>query len=87
MKAHPAYFTYIVACIDGTFYVGMTYDISRRLQQHNGIIKGGAKYTKYRQPVVLRYVEQHETYLLAARRERALKKLSHKQKEKLFHYV
>lgn len=31
-------------------YVGYTTDIKRRLRQHNGEIKGGAKYTRYGRP-------------------------------------
>ena len=83
MKVYPSYFTYILECIDGTFYVGMTHNIAQRIKQHNGIIKGGARYTRQRIPVTLRYYEQYETYKFAAYRERQLKKLTHKQKERL----
>lgn len=31
--------------VNGRTYLGVTNNINRRLRQHNGIIKGGAKYT------------------------------------------
>ena len=77
------YFTYLVRCSDGTYYAGSTTDIKKRLRQHNGEITGGAHYTKIRRPVVLSYIEEHETYSLARSGEAALKKLTRKQKEEL----
>lgn len=75
------FYTYIVSCADGTYYVGKTTDLEKRLQQHNGIKKGGAKYTRGRRPVQLQYFEKFETHREAAQREFALKLLTHKQKE------
>lgn len=39
------YLVYILKC-DNLTYVGMTNNFFRRWQQHNGILNGGAKYTK-----------------------------------------
>lgn len=39
------YLVYIIVC-DNLSYVGMTNDFLHRWQQHNGILTGGAKYTK-----------------------------------------
>jgi putative endonuclease len=39
------YLVYIIVC-DNLSYVGMTNNFLNRWQQHNGILKGGAKYTK-----------------------------------------
>ena len=38
-------FVYLLECTDGSTYVGATVDLNRRLRQHNGEIKGGAKRT------------------------------------------
>lgn len=75
------WYTYIVRCSDGSLYTGITNDLTRRMLQHN---QGkGAKYTKYRNPVVLVYNEQHETRSEASKREYAIKQLTKKEKEKL----
>ena len=43
------YLVYLIRCRNKS-YVGMTNDFWRRWRQHNGILKGGARYTtKYRQ--------------------------------------
>jgi predicted GIY-YIG superfamily endonuclease len=43
---------YIVRCSDETYYVGSTWDLDRRLWQHNHS-DDGAKYTRTRRPVTL----------------------------------
>ena len=44
---------YILECRDGSFYVGSTYDLERRLSEHNEGL--GASYTRRRRPVTLRW--------------------------------
>ncbi len=73
------YFVYIVQCADASFYTGCTNDIRRRLVEHNRL-KKGARYTKARRPVVLRYWERLGTNAKAKSRESAIKKLSRQEK-------
>ena len=51
-------FTYIVRCRDGTFYVGSTFDLDRRLTEHNAGF--GAAYTRPRRPVRLVWAAEFE---------------------------
>jgi predicted GIY-YIG superfamily endonuclease len=37
-------------------YVGITNNLSRRIQQHNGLLKGGAKYTSSKNYVWYYYI-------------------------------
>lgn len=74
-------YVYILECKDGTFYTGWTKDIKRRLAEHNSGL--GAKYTRGRYPVELRYVEEFETKEAAMSREFAIKKLSRAEKKQL----
>jgi putative endonuclease len=46
--------TYIVECRDQTFYVGSTYDLQRRVSEHN--LGFGAKYTRPRRRRPVRLV-------------------------------
>ena len=76
-------FTYILECSDGSYYTGKTYDLSQRLNQHNGLLSGGAKYTKPRRPVKLVHYELCATNKFACQREVAIKKLTRQQKKQL----
>ena len=80
MKIADSYYVYVAQCSDGTFYVGQTNDLSKRFEQHNGILNGGAHYTCNKRPIVCQYFETFGTRSLALKREYELKKLTHKQK-------
>jgi len=71
---------YVVECADGSYYTGITTDMTRRLNEHNRT-KRGAKYTRSRRPVRLIYFESHENRSEASRAEAAFKKLTRKKKE------
>ena len=43
--------TYILECADGSFYVGSTFDLERRVSEHDAGL--GATYTRRRRPVRL----------------------------------
>lgn len=83
MLFYRFYCTYIAKCADGSLYVGQTQNLEKRLKQHNGVVRGGAKYTKGRTPIAFVYVETSTSRSDAMRKEQRLKKLSHAQKEKL----
>lgn len=72
---------YIVECSDGTLYCGYSSDVEKRVKTHNS--GRGAKYTKTRRPVVLKYVESFETKSEALKREYQIKQLSRKEKLEL----
>ena len=74
-------FTYLLECADGTFYIGWTNNLEQRLAAHNS--GKGAKYTRGRGPVVLRYYETFATKEEAMHREAEMKRLTRAQKEKL----
>lgn len=69
------WYVYLMQCADQTLYTGITTDVSRRLRQHNGEIKGGARYTLARRPVVLLWAEPHTSRSEASRREYQIKQL------------
>ena len=71
---------YILRCADGTFYTGVAMDIARRLQQHNGLLAKGARYTRSRRPVTLAYQEKAANRSAACKREYAIKQLSRGEK-------
>jgi putative endonuclease len=60
---------YILECADQSFYVGSTWDLERRLAQHNSDDEGAA-YTRRRRPVRLVYFEHSESIADAYTREK-----------------
>lgn len=77
-------YVYMVEGKDGHFYTGITSNVRRRLEQHNGISWWpGARYTESRRPVFLVHLEKYKTRSEAFIRERKIKEMSHKEKESL----
>ena len=77
------WYTYIIECKNGTYYTGVTTDITRRINQHN--TGKGSKYVKRYGgvPVTLQYIEEHPDRSSASKREFAIKKLTRAAKELL----
>ena len=46
------WWVYMLRCADGSLYTGVTTDVLRRWQEHNGGPRG-ARYTRARRPVAL----------------------------------
>lgn len=73
-----SWFTYIVECKDGSFYVGITNNIEERVAEHN---RGkGPAYTKIRRPVKLVFKEKHGLKSKARKREAQIKRWSRRKK-------
>ena len=72
------YEVYVLECADGTLYTGIARDALRRLDVHNS--GRGAKYTRSRLPVVLRYRESQPDKSTALRRESEIKKMARAEK-------
>jgi putative endonuclease len=69
---------YILECSDKSLYTGITTDLERRLEEHR--TGRGAKYTKHRNPLRVRYVEHRRTKGAALTREAAIKSLARSEK-------
>ena len=74
---------YILECRDGSLYCGITNNIEKRLKQHKGEIKGGAKYTHSHWPCKLVYEEKSLSRSDASKREVIIKKMSKVEKQTL----
>lgn len=79
------WFVYIVECADGSFYTGITNDLERRIDEHNA--GTGARYTRSRRPVKLRYQELQPDRSHASVREYRIKSLSRREKQELIDQV
>jgi len=79
-RAQP-WFVYILRCADDTYYTGITNDLERRFEEHN--TGRGARYTRSRTPVELRYAEACRDRSAALIREARIKRLDRRGKEKL----
>ncbi|MFA9288978.1 MAG: GIY-YIG nuclease family protein [Weeksellaceae bacterium] len=74
------YYVYMVRCADNTLYTGITTDLKRRVDEHNSTDKG-AKYTRFKAPVVLVYQEELPDRSTASKREYEIKHMTKAQKE------
>ena len=80
-KTAKAWFLYLVECIDGSIYTGITTDVQARYAAH--LAGKGARYTRARPPVELLAWQRHPDRSAAARAEWRVKKLSPVQKRQL----
>lgn len=76
------WFCYILECSDGTLYTGITNDLEMRIKTHN--LGNGAKYTRNRLPVKLKWSKIVENRSEASKLEYRIKKLNRSQKLILF---
>ncbi|MCL2559519.1 MAG: GIY-YIG nuclease family protein [Turicibacter sp.] len=82
VKTAVKHFVYMLQCSDGTFYMGYSTEVGRRVREHNESPKA-AKYTRGRRPVRLVYYVECESRSDALKCERLLRKKSRVEKEKL----
>jgi len=74
-------YLYILECADGSYYTGSTWNLEKRLWEHqNGL---GANYTVKHGPVKLVYCEETERVEDAYRREKQIQGWSRKKKQAL----
>ena len=72
------YFVYIVECMDGSLYTGITTDLHRRMAEHaEGV---ASRYTRARKFKCLRYSETAKNRATASQREYEIKQLSKRAK-------
>jgi len=75
------HYIYIVECSDGSLYTGYTNNLKKRIKAHND--KKGAKYTRGRTPVALKYFEEFDNKTDAMKREAQIKNMRRKKKLEL----
>jgi putative endonuclease len=72
---------YILECADGSYYVGSTNDLERRVWEHNEGV--GAKYTARRRPVKLVYAAGFASVAEAYEREKQVQGWGRAKREAL----
>ena len=86
-KREGLWCVYIIQCSDLSLYCGVTLDIDRRVDEHNGLKLGGAKATASKRPVKLvciEYITSTNDYTqaksLAMQKEDLFKRMLRSQK-------
>lgn len=74
------WYVYVLLCADNSLYCGITTNLEKRLKQHNGELKGGAKYTRGRGPCRYVYIKKAMNRSIASKLEYQFKQLSRKNK-------
>jgi putative endonuclease len=64
------FYTYVLRCADGEFYIGSTINLRHRVKEHHD---SGVSATKHRRPVTLEYYEACRSEAKARLREKQLK--------------
>jgi len=76
-------YVYILKCTGGSLYTGITSDMEKRIKQHLGIIRGGAKYTRAHPVEKIEVLFETESDTAARKLEYAVKQLPRFVKEKV----
>ncbi len=72
---------YILECLDGKYYTGMTWNLSNRFEQH--VSRLGSKYTAHKGVKKLVYYEIFDDLEMARSRELQIKNWNQVKKKKL----
>ena len=76
-------YIYMIRCMDGSLYTGITKDVNRRMEEHKACGKESAKYMRTHRFLRLEAVFASNSWSEAARLEYAIKRLSKEKKERL----
>jgi putative endonuclease len=76
-----SWYVYILKCRDDSFYTGITWNLKRRIEQHNLRVKSCLQKSKV--PVKLIYWEKFDNRIRAAKREKEIKGWKREKKEEL----
>jgi putative endonuclease len=81
MAAGKPWYLYLIECVDGSIYTGITIDVAARYAAHaNGT---GARYTRSHPPLRLLACEIHADRSTASKAEYQVKRLSASEKRAL----
>ena len=78
MSAAKPWFLYLIECVDGSIYTGITVDVQARYAAHQD--GSGARYTRSHPPAKLLGFETHPDRSAASKAEYRIKKLSASEK-------
>ena len=81
MTEKMSWVVYILECSDESLYTGSTTNLARRITEHEQ--GNGARYTRGRGPLNLKYMEYCNNRAEASRREASIKSLSRAKKLEL----
>ena len=76
------YYIYLLECSDGSYYIGITNNLQKRLWEHESAHDEDA-YTFSRRPVVLKWFEEFTNVHHAIETEKQLKRWSRRKKQAL----
>jgi len=75
------HFAYILKCADNSYYTGITWNLKKRILEHNKRVKSCLQISKI--PTILVYWEKFANKSEAARREKEIKGWTRWKKESL----